>query len=295
MSSYTQKFSNKKLIDPPKFVPNSMIYETITGSHAYGTNRPDSDFDLRGICVPPKEEVFPHLKGEIIGFGRQKQRFGQFISDKIYEKDQEYEVTVFNVVKFFNLFMENNPNIVDIMFTPMNCITHINKAGHIIRENRKEFLHKGCYQEFQGYALSQLKKMNTNKENTSGHRRELREKFGFDVKFAVNIVRLSLECQQILETGDLDLQANKEKLKSILRGDMNKTDIENWFAEKEKYLEKLYETSKIPNNPNQEKIQQLLYNCLEEHFGTLDKAIVIPEKNTEILRQIKELCEKAEL
>ena len=62
------------LINPPGFVVDGSQYLTIAGSHAYGTNRPDSDFDIMGFCMPTKEVVFPHLAGEIHGFGRQKKQ-----------------------------------------------------------------------------------------------------------------------------------------------------------------------------------------------------------------------------
>lgn len=50
-------------------------YLTTTGPHAYGTDQPDSDFDIKDRCIPPNETIYPHLAGEIEGFGRQKKRF----------------------------------------------------------------------------------------------------------------------------------------------------------------------------------------------------------------------------
>ena len=57
----------------------------------------------------------------------------------------------------------------------------------------------------------------------TGKRKEIREKMvaegrrcgEMDVKFAMHCVRLSLQCQQILEEGDLDLRRNKDFLKEI--------------------------------------------------------------------------------
>ena len=74
-SSIVKKLNEAGVVHPPKFVPYNMHYEVITGSVAYGMSGDTSDMDVVGFCIPPKEEVFPHLKGEIIGFGRQKKRF----------------------------------------------------------------------------------------------------------------------------------------------------------------------------------------------------------------------------
>ena len=52
----------------PKWVHDNCVYLVLTGSHAYGTNTPESDYDYAGITVPPKEVILPHLAGKIIGF-----------------------------------------------------------------------------------------------------------------------------------------------------------------------------------------------------------------------------------
>jgi hypothetical protein len=73
-----------KLIHPPKWLPDNTAYLAIVGSESYGANLPGtSDQDLQGFCIPPKSDVFPHLRGEIPGFGRQHQRFGDWQEHKV--------------------------------------------------------------------------------------------------------------------------------------------------------------------------------------------------------------------
>src|SRR5688500_2656981 len=74
-SSVTQRLAARKLALPPKWLPNAVAYETIMGSVAYGVSSDTSDMDVYGFCIPPKEMIFPHLAGEIPGFGTQVQRF----------------------------------------------------------------------------------------------------------------------------------------------------------------------------------------------------------------------------
>lgn len=50
-------------------------YETIMGSVAYGVSSDTSDMDVYGFAIPPKDDVFPHLRGEILCFGKQHKRF----------------------------------------------------------------------------------------------------------------------------------------------------------------------------------------------------------------------------
>ena len=69
MPSVTQQLAARGLIRPPGFLPTNVMYETLMGSVAYGVSTDHSDRDLYGCCIPPKDEIFPHLAGEIPGFG----------------------------------------------------------------------------------------------------------------------------------------------------------------------------------------------------------------------------------
>jgi predicted nucleotidyltransferase len=153
----------KKLISPPKFLPSNTHYLVMMGSQAYGCSTEDSDRDIFGWCIPHKEDIFPHLKGEIPGFGRQVNRFDVWQQHHIKDKESgnEYDFQVYSIVKFFSLCMENNPNMVDILFVPERCVLHCTKIAAMVRNEKKIFLHKGAFHKFKGYAYSQLHKMGT--------------------------------------------------------------------------------------------------------------------------------------
>jgi len=155
-----QDLYKKGLIHPPKFIPDNTHYLVLTGSHLYGMATDDSDRDIVGICIPKKEDVFPHLRNEILGFGSQKNRFEQWIEHGVKDKERgiEYDFTIFSIIKYFNLAMQNNPNTLEILFAPQNCILHCTHIGSLIRENRKIFLHKGCKFKYCGYAFSSIYK-----------------------------------------------------------------------------------------------------------------------------------------
>jgi predicted nucleotidyltransferase len=292
--------TDKGLIQPPSFLVTNTAYLTTMGSYAYGTNDASdkmkvSDFDVYGFCLPPKEVVFPHLAGEIFGFGRQQKRFEQFEAHHVFDQDalggkgREYDFAIFNIVKYFTLVMENNPNCIDSLFTPQECVLHITAVGNMVRDNRKIFLHKGCWPRFKGYAYSQLHKMTT--KDPKGKRKEYRDKFGFDVKFGMHTVRLLSEVEMILTEGDLDLRRNNEQLKAIRRGEVPEEEIRRWASDKEKQLERLYADSKLPWGPDEGKIKDLLLACLEHHYGNLEKAITVPDRYRIALVNIKQILE----
>jgi uncharacterized protein len=270
-----KKIYQKNLINKgeiKRWVIENCQYEVRFGSFAYGVADDDSDIDIVGFTIPPKEIIFPHLSGVIYGFGYQGEKFNQWQMHHIMDDNKkEYDISIFSIIKFFSLCMDNNPDKIDTLFIPRSCITHITHVGNLVRENRKIFLHKGSWHRFRGYAFQQMSKMKN--KNPVGKRKELIEKYGYDTKFAYHVVRLLNEAEQILENGDLDLRRDKEQLKSIKKGDSSLKEIQEYFDHKEKILEKLYHESKLPKSPDESKIKELLLNCLEHHYGSLNKVV----------------------
>ncbi len=288
--STIQRLTDAGLVRPPRWLPGNVQYETIMGSVAYGVSSDTSDVDVYGWVMPPKDDVFPHLRGEIPGFGTRKKRFEVFQEHHIRDGDalggsgRMYDVTLFGIVRFFDLAMQNNPNVLDSLFTPINCVLHSTRVGNLVRENRRLFLHKGAWAKFKGYAYSQLHKIATKKPE--GRRAELVETHGYDVKFAYHVVRLIGELEQILTEGDVDLQRDNERLKAIRRGDWSEERLRSWFAEKESHLEAACAASRLPATPDEARIKDLLMRCLEEHYGSLDACVVDPDRAVVALRVI---------
>lgn len=117
----------------------------------------------------------------------------------------------------------------------------------------------------------------------------------FDVKFAYHVVRLIFEVEQILTTGDLDLESNSETLKAIRRGEWTEQRVVDFFTQKEHALNKAYEESKLPYSPDEQKIKKLLLECLEHHFGSLEKAYFEPDRYKNAIMEIQEICSKLKL
>ena len=292
MSSIIKHLKKQNLINPPHYVHDSLQYEVMMGSIAYGVSSNVSDIDVYGFCIPNKDIIFPHLKGEIRGFGRQIQNFDQYQQHHVIDpsNQKEYDMSIYNIVKYFQLVMDNNPNMIDSLFVPRRCILYTTKIGEMVRERRKDFLHKGCFHKLKSYAFSQMHKMRI--KNPEGKRKELIEKYGYDVKFAYHVVRLLNECEQILIEHDLDLERNREQLKDIRNGQWTMNQIEEYFYSKEKQLEELYIKSDLPHSPDEDKIKELLLNCLEEHFGTLDGAIVRDNNIGEMISELETLIRR---
>lgn len=296
MPSVVQSLVRRALVRPPSYVPQGMVLEVVTGSVAYGVSEDSSDFDVVGITVPSKELVFPHLSGEIIGWDKNPKRFDQYQEHHVCDpaalggKGRNYDLTVYSIVRFFRLAADCNPNIIDVLFVPRECVLFSNPAGEIIRDNRKLFLSKAAWHRYRGYAFAQLHKARSKTPEEGSKRAEVREKYGYDVKFLMHTCRLAGYAQQILEEGDLDLRRGSEYLKAIRRGEVSFDDALAWFNDKEKQLENVYQNSSLPHGPDEAKIKSVLLACLEQHWGSLDKLIRVEGEAEAALREIARIA-----
>jgi len=291
MASIAAELHEKGLLKTaPNFLAGGMQYEVIMGSVAYGVSDDTSDMDVYGFCIPPRDHIFPHLRGEIPGFSTPGPQFDQFQQHHILDKSalagkgRQYDLTVYSIIKYFRLCMENNPNMIDSLFVPPRCVLYSTPVGDMVREQRHIFLHKGAWHKFKGYAFTQMRKLKT--KQPQGKRKEMIEEYGYDVKFAYHVVRLLDEVEQILTERDIDLERNREQLKAIRRGEWTVDEIESYFAGKEKELESLYTACQLPAKPDEARIQTLLLQSLEQYFGDLSQCVVKQDEAIGALREI---------
>lgn len=300
MSHLIKELYDRKLANCPAWLPLNTQYLTIMGSHAYGvadTSVKDKlpDYDVYGWCIPPKEFIFKHLTGHIPGFGPQPPGFDQWQQhhcidpDALGGKGQEWDFQVFSIVKMFELCREGNPNMIDSLFTHENCVVHCTKIGRMVRDNRRLFISKEIWARFRGYAFSQMKKMES--KNPEGGRKEIVERFGYDVKFGYHILRLLDEVEQLLETGEMDLQRAREAMKAIRRGEWKLEDLKDWANQKSKQLDIAYTNSTLPAKADIAKLKELLMHCLEEHYGSLETCVSQTGWAEQALREIDNLLD----
>jgi predicted nucleotidyltransferase len=116
-----------------------IIFEGIVGSKAYGTSLPNSDIDIKGVFVQPLEDI--------LGFGYIEQ-----------VNDEKNDTVYYEIKRFLELLRTNNPNILELLNLPEDCILHKDPIFNLITDNYKLFLTKKCRDTFASYALQQIKK-----------------------------------------------------------------------------------------------------------------------------------------
>jgi len=68
--------------------------------------------------------------------------------------------------------------------------------------------------------------------------------------------------------------------------------IEEYFNNKEKFLEELYTKSKLQYRPDEKVIKELLLNCLEMYYGSIDRYIQREPQSQMIINELKEIISK---
>lgn len=111
----------------------------IRGSHAYGTNLPTSDTDYAGVFIQSLDDI--------LGFGYKEQI-----------NDDKNDIVFYEIKRFLELVTANNPNILELLNTPEDCIIYKDSNFDEILNHKKDFITKTCAKSFAGYATQQIKK-----------------------------------------------------------------------------------------------------------------------------------------
>ena len=83
------------------------LFVTVSGSHIYGFNSPDSDVDLRGCHQLPLEAIVG-LKSPV-----------ETIDRESIEDGVEVDIVSHDIGKYFNLLVKNNGYVLEQIFSPL--------------------------------------------------------------------------------------------------------------------------------------------------------------------------------
>ena len=234
------------------------ILTAYRGSIAHGMYMPKKDpnsiddKDAIGICIPPVDYYYGLME------------FGSRGTKEI--KVDEWDIVVFEFIKALRLLKAGNPNILNILWLEPQHYIKITPSGQLLLDNRDLFSAKHVYHSFVGYARGQLHRMThlAYEGYMGAKRKQLVEKYGFDVKNSSHCIRILRMGIEFLGDGRLQVQRRDAKqLLEIKRGEWSleqvKAEAERLFA----VAEVAYTQSKLPSIPDKEKINKLCIDMAE--------------------------------
>jgi predicted nucleotidyltransferase len=117
-----------------------VIFSCVAGSRAYGTQIPGSDEDIRGIYVVPSAAYLP---------------LDQL---PVQLADERGNTVYYSLRRCIELLAEANPNILELLFTPPDCVSRTSPEMEKLIRARRLFVTRQCGDTHIGYAMSQIKK-----------------------------------------------------------------------------------------------------------------------------------------
>lgn len=175
-----------------------IIFKVLVGSHAYGTNIEGSDKDYKGVYIQSPEDVLEN------GYREQYE----------VSKDETY----YEIRRFIELCCTGNPTMLEVLYSPEDCIIYKHPVFDKLLINRDKFLSKSCKWSFGGYAFSQI-----------GKTKGLNKKMNWENTGKVTRKTILDFCYILVPNGS--------------------TPLKDWLAyQKDKFWnQRMYGASKIPN------------------------------------------------
>ena len=207
-----------------------IIYRCVVGSRAYGLDTDESDVDLRGVYLAPAE-----LQWSLFGAPEQFE-------------DNASQACYWELQKFLGMALKANPNILECLYSPK--VEKVTPLGEELLSIRDAFLSQMIFQTFNGYAMSQFKKIEQDIRNHG----EVRW------KHAMHLLRLLLTGAATLREARVPVrvEAHREKLLAVKRGEVLWAEVDAWRKELHQDFENALTSTRLPERPDYEKANRLL-------------------------------------
>lgn len=286
------------------YLEKNKIYQVIVGSTAYGLNTPKSDVDMKGIFIPNKENYFGLDTCDQIDISTDSSLYSikkfiklaaqanpniiemLYVDDKFIRHINEYGKLIRDNRHIF-LSSKAKFKFSDYAFAQLTRIKGHKKwlmydeakpieEDYFVDKVRRTSTGLIPYKKFMEHEYKDaLKKYNqylTWQKQRNPDRAKLEEKYGYDCKHAMHLIRLLRMGKEILQKGEVNvLRKDREELLAIRQGKWEYDKLievaENSMAE----LDDLYEKSTLPKKPQYKSINNLLIDVTERYFNDIDQ------------------------
>jgi uncharacterized protein len=228
--------SNGVQAQPAFDLESVIIYRCVVGSRAYGLDNDDSDTDRRGIYLAPAE-----LEWSLFGAPEQFE-------------DNATQSCYWELQKFLTMALKANPNILECLYSPM--VEKVTPLGEELLSIRDAFLSQMIFQTFNGYAMSQFKKIE----------QDIRNSGQIKWKHAMHLLRLLLTGAATLRDARVPVrvEAHRNRLLAVKRGELPWAEVDAWRKELHRDFELALAETKLPERPDYEAANRFLVKARRE-------------------------------
>lgn len=211
------------------------------GSKGFGLSIPSSDNDELGVCV---EDFSCHtcLEG----------KFEQYI----HRDPSVLDLTIYSLEKFLRLACHGNPTILSLLFA--TSLLQVDARGRQLQELAPSLISKHWGKRFLGYMESQRQKLLGERGQKRVNRKELEEKYGYDTKYAMHLLRLGYQGVEVMETGHMSMPVGEPThtfLMEVREGKVTINEVLETAGNLERHLKDLLHDSHLPDHPDREVVE----------------------------------------
>lgn len=230
LKHFKDRLQGEGASEPNFELENVVIYRCVMGSQAYGLDTEQSDVDRRGIYLAPTE-----LQWSLFGAPEQFE-------------DNAAQAVYWELQKFLIMALRANPNILECLYSPM--IEKTTPLAEDLLAIRERFLSQMIFQTFNGYALSQFKKIE----------QDLRNQGEVRWKHAMHLLRLLITGAATLRERRVPVrvESHRERLLAIKGGYVGWPEVDAWRRELHEDFERALSETKLPERPDYERVNAFL-------------------------------------
>jgi len=279
------------------FWQSNLIYKVLAGSRAYGLATPESDIDTRGVCIPPRryllgltpfEQWEDATKDNVIyalakfvrlalgcnpniieilyvapehilfinEYGeRLREQRALFLTRKAGQTFSGYAISQLQRLERHHRWLVNPPK---------QQPSQEDFGGRFV-DGRYKFPDHDAERTYRS-ALKHWNHYQRWRRNRNPKRAALEEKYGYDTKHAMHLLRLLRMGMEILETGEVHVhRPDRAWLRGVREGALSYEELLELAAEYETRLAALQETSSLPEEPPYEEVEALVI-AIQERF-----------------------------
>jgi hypothetical protein len=212
-----------------------VIYRCVVGSRAYGLAGDASDTDLRGVYLAPAD-----LQWSLFG-----------VPEQLEDKDNEE--CYWELQKFLQLALKANPNVLECLYTPL--VEHATPLAQELLDMRASFLSKLAYQTYNGYVLSQFKKLEQDQRTGT-----------IKWKHAMHLLRMLVSGIHLMQHQSVlvDVGEHRDRLLAVRRGEMPWAELDAWRLELHRQFDAAAAVTSLPERPDYQRANAFLVHARKQ-------------------------------
>jgi uncharacterized protein len=185
----------------------------------------------------------------------------------------DLDLTIYSLRKWLRLALQGNPTVLTLLFVPQPQWISGDGRGSHLQDLAPFIISRQAGNRYLGYLESQRQRLLGEKGQKKVNRPELEEKFGFDTKYAMHMVRLGIQGRELLTSGRLTLpmpEVDRRLVYSIRQGEVSFNDVLQLAGELERDIKDLLTDSPVRATPDERAVEDWMLRMYLENWKARD-------------------------